>query len=86
MTFCGPKGEYLMSEVDFFSLEGCIEGMKLPEDEEEMFVDAVAAHVMGKEIGPGADLYSPAEKTRSKNHVHLFAALPSLNAFFSAII
>lgn len=35
--------------VDFFSLEGCIKGMKLPEDEEELFIDAVADHVMGKE-------------------------------------
>ena len=35
--------------LDFFSLKGCIKGMKLPENEEELFADAVAIHVMGND-------------------------------------
>ena len=31
---------------DFFSLKGCIKGVTLPENEEDLFVNAVAAHVM----------------------------------------
>jgi bifunctional DNA-binding transcriptional regulator/antitoxin component of YhaV-PrlF toxin-antitoxin module len=35
--------------VDFFSLRACLGKVALPENEEELFTNAVAAHVMEKE-------------------------------------
>ncbi|MDR1979919.1 MAG: AbrB/MazE/SpoVT family DNA-binding domain-containing protein [Synergistaceae bacterium] len=32
--------------VDFFSLRGCLGKKKLPENEEDLFIEAVAEHVM----------------------------------------
>ena len=32
--------------VDFFALRGCLGKAEIPEDEEELFIDAVADHVM----------------------------------------
>jgi AbrB family looped-hinge helix DNA binding protein len=34
---------------DFFSLKGSLGNIKIPENEEELFLDAVAAHVMEDE-------------------------------------
>ena len=36
----------LKKPVDFFSLRGCLGKVEIPEDEEELFIDAVADHVM----------------------------------------
>jgi AbrB family looped-hinge helix DNA binding protein len=40
------SGIVLKKPVDFFSLRGCLGKAEIPEDEEELFVDAVAEHVM----------------------------------------
>jgi AbrB family looped-hinge helix DNA binding protein len=36
----------LKKTVDFFSLRGCLGKVEIPEDEEELFIDAVTDHVM----------------------------------------
>ena len=36
----------LKKPVDFFALRGCLGKVAIPEDEEELFIDAVADHVM----------------------------------------
>ena len=36
----------LKKTVDFFALRGCLGKVEIPEDEEELFIDAVADHVM----------------------------------------
>ena len=36
----------LKKPADFFSLRGCLGKVEIPEDEEELFIDAVADHVM----------------------------------------
>jgi len=32
--------------INFFDLRGCLGKVEIPEDEEELFIDAVAEHVM----------------------------------------
>ena len=36
----------LKKPVDFFALRGCLGKVEIPEDEEELFIDAVTDHVM----------------------------------------
>ena len=36
----------LKKPLDFFSLRGCLGKVDIPENEEELFADAVAGHVM----------------------------------------
>ena len=36
----------LKKPVDFFALRGCLGKVEIPEDEEELFIDSVADHVM----------------------------------------
>jgi AbrB family looped-hinge helix DNA binding protein len=36
----------LKKPVDFFALRGCLGKVSIPEDEEELFIGAVADHVM----------------------------------------
>ena len=39
-------GIALKKPADFFALRGCLGKAEIPEDEEELFIDAVADHVM----------------------------------------
>jgi AbrB family looped-hinge helix DNA binding protein len=49
-VYCDVKdGAFICKKpADFFSLRGCLGKVEIPEDEEELFTDAVADHVMGK--------------------------------------
>ena len=47
--YCDVEGGALVCKkpADFFSLRGCLGKAEIPEDEEELFIDAVADHVRG---------------------------------------
>ena len=47
-VYCDVKdGAFICKKpVDFFSLRGCLGKVEIPEDEEELFIDAVAEHAI----------------------------------------